>query len=179
MTIQELVQRVHQLAETYNQTHDGTLAINYHKGQYRLIHSKVPTFNYYIHYFNTLDDDDVIETHIQEIFETVKELIAIHKALNEKLQSNRMYCYENRIELYDDDHETILMPLSEDKVAIEQTYRPSLTEINFIKNGVEILLESDSPYHWINAFYTAKAEVPLDELNDTIEALREKTKNVL
>lgn len=55
MTIQELVQRVHQLAETYNQNHDGTLAINYHKGQYRLIHSKVPTFSYYIHYFNTLD----------------------------------------------------------------------------------------------------------------------------
>lgn len=179
MTIQELVQRVHQLAETYNQTHEGTLAINYHKGQYRLIHSKVPTFSYYIHYFNTLDDDDVIETHIQEIFETVKGLIAIHKALNEKLQSNRRYCYENRIELYDDDHETILMPLSEDKVAIEQTYHPSLTEINFIKDGVEILLESDSPYHCINAFYTAKADVSLDKLNSTIEALREKTKNVL
>ena len=30
-----------------------------------------------------------------------------------------------------------------------------------------------------HAFYTAKAEVPLDELNDTIEALREKTQNVL
>lgn len=57
MTIQKLVQRVHQLAEDYNQTHEGTLAINYHKGQYRLIHSKVPTFSYYIHYFNTLDDD--------------------------------------------------------------------------------------------------------------------------
>lgn len=81
--------------------------------------------------------------------------------------------------LYDDDHETILIPLSEDKVAIEQTYRPSLTEINFIKDGVEILLESDSPYHCINAFYTAKADVSLDELNNTIEALREKTKNVL
>lgn len=179
MTIQELVQRVHQLAEDYNQTHDGTLAINYHKGQYRLIHSKVPTFNYYIHYFNTLDDDDVIETHIQEIFETVKGLIAIHKALNGKLQSNHIYCYDNRIELYDDDHETILIPLSEDKVAIEQTYRPSLTEINFIKDGVEILLTSDSPYHCINAFYTTKAEVTLDKLNSTIEALREKMQNVL
>lgn len=179
MTIQELVQRVHQLAETYNQTHEGTLAINYHKGQYRLIHSKVPTFSYYIHYFNTLDDDDVIETHIQEIFETVKGLIAIHKALNEKLQSNRMYCYDNRIELYDDDHETILIPLSEDKVAIEQTYRPTPYEINSFKDGVEILLTSDSPYHCINAFYTTKAEVPLDELNDTIEALREKTQNIL
>ena len=179
MTIQELVQRVHQLAETYNQTHDGILAINYHKGQYRLIHSKVPTFSYYIHYFNTLDDDDVIETHIQEIFETVKGLIAIHKTLNEKLQSNHLYCYDNRIELYDDDHQTILKPLSEDKVAIEQTYHPSLTEINFIKDGVEILLTSDSPYHCINAFYTTKAEVTLDKLNSTIEALREKTQNVL
>lgn len=179
MTIQKLVQRVHQLAETYNQTHEGTLAINYHKGQYRLIHSKVPTFNYYIHYFNTLDDDDVIETHIQEIFETVKGLIAIHKALNEKLQSNHMYCYDNRIELYDGNHETILKPLSEQMVTIEQTYRPNLTEINFIKDGVEILLESDSPYHRIDAFYTAKAEVTLDKLNSTIEALREKTQNVL
>lgn len=40
-------------------------------------------------------------------------------------------------------------------------------------------LTSDSPYHCINAFYTAKADVSLDELNSTIEALREKTKNVL
>lgn len=64
-------------------------------------------------------------------------------------------------------------------IAIEQTYRPSLTEINFIKDGVKILLTSDSPYHWIDAFYTAKANVSLNELNDTIEALREKTKNVL
>ena len=54
MTTQELVQRVHQLAEAYNQTHEGTLAINYHKGQYRLIHSKAPTFSYYISNFNPL-----------------------------------------------------------------------------------------------------------------------------
>lgn len=178
MTIQELVQRMHQLTEAYNQTHEGTLAINYHKGQYRLIHSKAPTFSYYISNFNLLDDND-IDTHIQEVFETIKGLIAIHKTLNDKLRSNRVYCYDDRIELYDDDHQTILMPLSEDKVAIEQTYSPTSYEINSFKDGVEILLTSDSPYHSINAFYTAKANIPLNELNSTIEALREKTQNVL
>lgn len=178
MTTQELVQRVHQLAKAYNQTHDGTLAINYHKGQYRLIHSKAPTFSYYISNFNPLSDD-ATETHIQEVFETVKGLIAIHKALNDKLRSNHIHGYDDHIELYDGKHQTILTPLSENKVSVEQTYRPSRTEISFIKDGVEILLESDSPYHWIDAYYTAKAEVPLDELNDTIEALRKKTQNVL
>lgn len=179
MTTQELVQRVHQLAEDYNQTHDGTLAINYHKGQYRLIHSKAPTFSYYIHNFNPLYDDDNIETYIQEIFETVKGLIAIHKTLTDDFRSNDIHCYNDRIELYKDKHQTVLKPLSEQIVAVEQTYRPSLVELNFQKDGVEILLESDSPYHWINAFYTAKANVSLDELNSTIEALREKTQNVL
>lgn len=113
MTIQELVQRVHQLAEDYNQTHEGTLAINYHKGQYRLIHSKAPTFSYYISHFNPLSDD-ATKTHIQEVFETVKGLIAIHKTLNDKLRSNDIHSYyDDRIELYDGKHQTVLIPLSE------------------------------------------------------------------
>lgn len=144
MTIQELVQRVHQLAEAYNQTHEGTLAINYHKGQYRLIHSKAPTFSYYIHYFNPLDDDD-IDTHIQEIFERVKGFIAIHKTLSNDFLLKGIHCYDDYIELYDNKHQTILKPLSDQMVAIEQTYRPILIELNFQKDDVEILLESDSP----------------------------------
>lgn len=107
------------------------------------------------------------------------QLITIYKALADDFRSNNIQFYDGHIEIYKDKHQTILKPLSGQMVAIEQTYRPRRTEINFIKDGIEILLESDSPYHWIDAFYTAKANVSLNELNDTIEALREKTKNVL
>lgn len=107
------------------------------------------------------------------------QLITIYKTLADDFRSNDIQFYDNHIEIYKGKHQTILKPLSDQMVAIEQTYRPRRIEINFIKDGIEILLESDSPYHWIDAFYTAKANVSLNELNDTIEALREKTKNVL
>lgn len=173
MTTQELVQRVHQLAEDYNKNHDGQFAINYHNGFYRLIHSDVPNFEYVIDYFNAQNND------IDSIFETLSKLIVIYKALNDEFSSYRVFFQEDCLKLFDKKHQTTLTPLSNQNVAIEQTYHPSLTEISFTKDGVEILLTLDSPYHCINAFYTAKADVSLDKLNDTIEALRKKTQNVL
>lgn len=170
----ELVQHVQKLVEAYNQTHEGHLHVNWSNGFYYLNHSDIPTFKYDIGYFNQYGDE-----HIQDMFNTMTNLIAIYNTLDNDFQSHRLHFSDDYIDFNDSDHQTILKPLSEQMVFVKQTYRPNLTEINFIKDGVEILLESDSPYHWIDAYYTAKAEVPLDELNDTIEALREKTQNVL
>lgn len=170
----ELVQHVQKLVEAYNQSHEGHLYVNWSNGFYYLNHSDIPTFKYDIGYFNQHGDE-----HIQNVFNTMTNLIAIYETLNDDFRSYRLHFSDNYIDFNDDDHETILKPLSEQIVFVKQTYHPGLTEISFQKDGVDIRLTSDSPYHWIDAFYTAKATVTLDELNDTIEALKEKTQNVL
>ena len=170
----ELVQSVQKLVEAYNQTHDGHLYVDWSNGFYYLSHSDIPNFKYDIGYFNQHGDE-----HIQDVFNTMANLIAIYNTLDDDFRSHNLHFYDDHIEIYNDKHQTILKPLSEQMVFVEQTYRPNLTEISFQKDGVDILLTSDNPYHWIDAFYTAKAEVTLDELNDTIEALKEKTQNVL
>lgn len=170
----ELVQRVQKLVEVYNQSHEGHLHIDWSNGFYFLNHSDIPNFKYDIGYFNQHGDE-----HIQNVFNTVTNLIAIYETLNDNFRSHRLYFSDDYIQLNDGDHQTVLKPLSEQMVFVEQTYRPSLTEISFTKDGVDILLTSDSPYHWIDAFYTAEATVTLKEINDTIKALKEKTQNVL
>lgn len=174
MTNYKLVQDVQKLVDNYNQTHDDLLYIDWSNSSYYIGHPDIPEFKYDIDYFNQDGNQ-----YIQVVFKTMTQLIAIYKTLADNFRSNDIQIYNDHIEIYKDKHQTILKPLSDQMVAIEQTYRPRRTEINFIKDNIEILLESDSPYHWIDAFYTAKANVSLNELNDTIEALREKTKNVL
>jgi hypothetical protein len=170
----ELVQHVQKLVEAYNQTHEGHLHINWSNGFYFLNHSNIPTFKYDIGYFNQHGDK-----HIQDVFNTMTNLIAIYETLNDDFRSHRLHFSDDHFEINNGDHQTILKPLSEQMIAVEQTYRPSLTEISFQKDGVDILLTSDSPYHWIDTFYTAKATVTREELNDTIKALKEKTQNIL
>lgn len=174
MTKYKIVQDVQKLVDNYNQNHDDLLYIDWSNSSYYIGHPDIPKFKYDIGYFNQDDNQ-----YIQVVFKTMTQLITIHKTLADDFRSNDIQFYDDHIELFDDKHQTTLKPLSDQIVAIEQTYRPSLTELNFQKDGVDIFLASDSPYHAIDAFYTAKAEVPLDELNDTIKALKEKTQTVL
>lgn len=174
MTKYKIVQNVQKLIEAYNQTHDDLLYVDWSNGFYYIGHPDIPEFKYNINYFNQDSNQ-----YIQVVFKTLTQLIAIYKTLADDFHSNDIQFYDDHIEIYKNKHQTILKPLSDQMVAIEQTYRPKRTEINFIKDDVEILLESDSPYHSIDAYYTAKAEVTLDKLNTTIKALKEKTKNVL
>lgn len=174
MTNYKLVQDVQKLVDDYNQNHNDLLYIDWSNSSYYIGHPDIPEFKYDIDYFNRDGNQ-----YIQVVFKTMTQLIAIYKTLADNFHSNDIHFYDDHIEIYKNKHQTILKPLSDQMVAIEQTYRPKRTEINFIKDDVEILLESNSPYHWIDAYYTAKAEVTLDKLNNTIEALKEKTKNVL
>ena len=63
-------------------------------------------------------------------------------------------------------------------VTVEQTYLPTLKKINFTKDSIDVLLRPNDNHPWMDAYYTAKADVPLDEINNTIEALRKKTQTV-
>lgn len=174
MTKYELVQEIQKLVDNYNQNHNELLYVDWSNGFYYIAHPDIPELKYSIDYFNQDGDQ-----YIQVVFKTLTQLVAIYKTLADDFHSNDIHFYDDHIELFDDKHQTILKPLSDQMTVIEQTYRPSLTELNFQKNGVDIFLTSDSPYHWIDAFYTAKATVTVDELNDTIDALKEKTQNVL
>lgn len=174
MTKYELVQNVQKLIEAYNQTHDDLLYVDWSNGFYYIGHPDIPEFKYNIDYFNRDGNP-----YIQVVFKTMTQLIAIYKTLANDFHSNDIQFYDDHIELFDDKHQTILKPLSDQMVTIEQTYRPSLTELSFQKDGVDIFLVSDSPYHSIDAFYTANALVSFDKINNTIKALKEKTQDVL
>lgn len=174
MTKYELVQQIEKLIDDYNQTHDNLLYIDWSNGFYYVAHPDIPELKYDLGYFNQDGDD-----YIQIVFKTLTQLIAIYKTLTDDFHTHRLHFYDNYITFFDDKNkqETLLKPLSDQMIMVKQTYRPSITELSFQKDDVTIRLKSDSSRHSIDAFYTASAMVDLDSINDTIEALKEKTQN--
>lgn len=176
MITQELVQRVQKLVNVYNQTHEEQFTITYHNNLYRLTHSDVPKLELFINYFNSSKNPD--DAYIQTAFETVTKLIAIYDALNKTFQAEHPFFYKDCIGIHEGNHKTILKPSSNQTVMVEQTYLPNFTKINFTKDDIDVLVTPNDTHPWIKAYYTAKADVPLDEINNTIEALRKKTQTV-
>ena len=119
MTNYKLVQQVQKLVENYNQTYDELLYIDWSNGFYYIGHPDIPEFKYDIGYFNQNGNQ-----YIQVIFKTMTQLITIYKTLADDFRSNDIQFYDNHIEIYKGKHQTILKPLSDQMVAIEQTYRP-------------------------------------------------------
>lgn len=176
MITQKLIQHVQKLINGYNQTHKDQFTISYRNNLPRLTHSDVPNLELFINYFNSSKNPD--DEYIQAAFETVIQLIAIYNALNETFHAEHPFFYKDCIGIHDSNHRTILKPLSNQMVTVEQAYLPTLKKINFTKDDIDALVTPNDTHPWIKAYYTAKADVPLDEINNTIEALRKKTQTV-